>query len=69
MGIFSSIWNKITGHKPKAAPVPPPASTAGIPAPNAARSLSTASTSTGGRAGVGAGAAPGAGWALGAGVG
>ncbi|MET3837243.1 hypothetical protein ABIB58_002595 [Brevundimonas sp. UYEF29] len=36
MGIFSSIWNKITGHKPKATPVPPPASTAGIPAPNAA---------------------------------
>ncbi|MCW0046436.1 DUF3597 domain-containing protein [Brevundimonas sp. BT-123] len=36
MGIFSSIWNKITGHKPKAATVPPPASTAGIPAPNAA---------------------------------
>lgn len=36
MGIFSSIWNKITGYKPKAAPVPPPASTAGIPAPNAA---------------------------------
>lgn len=36
MGIFSSIWNKITGHKPKAVPVPPPASTAGIPAPNAA---------------------------------
>ncbi|QCQ97248.1 DUF3597 domain-containing protein [Brevundimonas sp. SGAir0440] len=36
MGIFSSIWNKITGHKPKAAPVPTPASTAGIPAPNAA---------------------------------
>ena len=39
MGIFSSIWNKITGHKPKAAPVPPPASTAGIPAPNAAPAL------------------------------
>ncbi|WP_284878140.1 DUF3597 domain-containing protein [Brevundimonas sp. MEB006b] len=36
MGIFSSIWNKITGHKPKAAPVPPPTSTAGIPAPSAA---------------------------------
>lgn len=24
MGIFSSIWNKITGHKPKAAPAAPP---------------------------------------------
>ena len=28
MGIFSSIWNKITGHKPKAAPKPAPAPTA-----------------------------------------
>jgi hypothetical protein len=27
MGIFSSIWNKITGHKPKAAPKPAPAPT------------------------------------------
>jgi len=25
MGIFSSIWNKITGHKPKAAPTAPSA--------------------------------------------
>ncbi len=25
MGIFSSIWNKITGHKPKAAPQATPA--------------------------------------------
>ncbi|WP_339914049.1 DUF3597 domain-containing protein [uncultured Brevundimonas sp.] len=24
MSIFSSIWNKITGHKPKAAPAPAP---------------------------------------------
>lgn len=24
MGIFSSIWNRITGHKPKAAPRPAP---------------------------------------------
>ena len=28
MGIFSSIWNKITGHKPEAAPKPVPAPTA-----------------------------------------
>ena len=35
---------------------------------DAARSLSTASTSTGGSAGVAAGVAPGAGWAEGAGV-
>lgn len=28
MGIFSSIWNKITGHKPKAAPQPTPAPSA-----------------------------------------
>ena len=28
MGIFSAIWNKITGHKPKAAPKPAPAPTA-----------------------------------------
>ena len=28
MGIFSSIWNKITGHKPKAAPKPARAPTA-----------------------------------------
>ena len=27
MGIFSSIWNKITGHKPKAAPQATPAPT------------------------------------------
>lgn len=27
MGIFSSIWNKITGHKPKAAPKPAPTPT------------------------------------------
>lgn len=27
MGIFSSIWNKITGHKPKTAPRPAPAPT------------------------------------------
>jgi len=35
MGIFSSIWNKITGHKPKAAPQPTPAPGA-QPAPGAA---------------------------------
>ena len=35
MGIFSSIWNKITGHKPKAAPQPTPAPSA-QPAPGAA---------------------------------
>ena len=29
MGIFSSIWNKITGHKPKAAPAAPPTPSAG----------------------------------------
>ncbi|MDQ1154574.1 DUF3597 domain-containing protein [Brevundimonas sp. SORGH_AS_0993] len=29
MGIFSSIWNKITGHKPKAAPAPTPTPTVG----------------------------------------
>jgi hypothetical protein len=34
MGIFSSIWNKITGHKPKAAPAPTP--TASVPTPSAA---------------------------------
>lgn len=28
MGIFSSIWNKITGHKPATAPQPTPAPTA-----------------------------------------
>ena len=31
MGIFSSIWNKITGHKPKAAPAPAPTPAAGAP--------------------------------------
>ncbi|SPU54675.1 Domain of uncharacterised function (DUF3597) [Brevundimonas vesicularis] len=35
MGIFSSIWNKITGHKPKAAPQPTPAPSA-QPGPGAA---------------------------------
>ncbi|WP_269220039.1 DUF3597 domain-containing protein [Brevundimonas vesicularis] len=35
MGIFSSIWNKITGHKPKAAPQPTPAPSA-QPAPGTA---------------------------------
>jgi hypothetical protein len=34
MGIFSSIWNKITGHKPKAEPAPTP--TASVPTPSAA---------------------------------
>jgi Domain of unknown function (DUF3597). len=33
MGIFSSIWNKITGHKPKAAPAPAP-TPASAPAPS-----------------------------------
>jgi hypothetical protein len=34
MGIFSSIWNKITGHKPKAAPAPTP--TTSVPTPGTA---------------------------------
>lgn len=34
MGIFSSIWNKITGHKPKTAPQQTPAPSA-QPAPGA----------------------------------
>ena len=39
MGIFSSIWNKITGHKPKAAPAPAPTPTASVtPTPGAAAS-------------------------------
>ena len=33
MGIFSSIWNKITGHKPKPAPQPAPTPTTAAPAP------------------------------------
>lgn len=33
MGIFSSIWNKITGHKPKPAPRPAPTPTAPSAAP------------------------------------
>ena len=36
MGIFSSIWNKITGHKPKAAPAPSPTATGAPPTPSAA---------------------------------
>lgn len=36
MGIFSSIWNKITGHKPKAAPRPAPTPSAVPPTPSAA---------------------------------
>jgi hypothetical protein len=39
MGIFSSIWNKITGHKPAPAPAPkaaPPPAAAPAPAPTAA---------------------------------
>jgi len=35
MGIFSSIWNKITGHKPKAAPKPAPAPSGVPPTPGA----------------------------------
>ena len=43
MGIFSSIWNKITGHKPKAAPAPAPTPTAGVPpTPSAAPIPTTA---------------------------
>ena len=38
MGIFSSIWNKITGHKPKASPTPAPA-----PAPAASSAPPTPS--------------------------
>jgi hypothetical protein len=36
MGIFSSIWNKITGHKPKTAPRPAPTPSAVPPTPSAA---------------------------------
>lgn len=36
MGIFSSIWNKITGHKPKAAPRPAPTPSSVPPTPSAA---------------------------------
>ncbi|MDO9608593.1 MAG: DUF3597 family protein [Brevundimonas sp.] len=36
MGIFSSIWNKITGHKPKTAPAPSPTAAGAPPAPGAA---------------------------------
>jgi len=42
MGIFSSIWNKITGHKPKAAPAAPsaaPPTPGTAPAPAAAPAL------------------------------
>ena len=35
MGIFSSIWNKITGHKPKAAPKPAPTASSAPPTPGA----------------------------------
>lgn len=45
MGIFSSIWNKITGHKPKAAPAPTPTPTASVPpTPGAGPVLTTAPT-------------------------
>lgn len=36
MGIFSSIWNKITGHKPKSAPRPAPTPSSVPPTPSAA---------------------------------
>ncbi len=36
MGIFSSIWNKITGHKPKTAPPPSPTVGGAPPTPGAA---------------------------------
>ena len=36
MGIFSSIWNKITGHKPKTAPAPSPTVGGAPPKPGAA---------------------------------
>ena len=36
MGIFSSIWNKITGHKPKAAPRPAPTPSSVPSTPSAA---------------------------------
>ncbi|KDP93948.1 hypothetical protein ER13_15135 [Brevundimonas sp. EAKA] len=36
MGIFSSIWNKITGHKPKTAPAPSPNVGGAPPTPGAA---------------------------------
>lgn len=35
MGIFSSIWSKITGHKPKTAPPPSPTAAGAPPAPSA----------------------------------
>lgn len=36
MGIFSSIWNKITGHKPKTAPAPSPTAAGAPTVPGAA---------------------------------
>ncbi|WEK40567.1 MAG: DUF3597 family protein [Candidatus Brevundimonas colombiensis] len=36
MGIFSSIWNKITNHKPAAAPAPAPTAAPAGAAPTAA---------------------------------
>lgn len=36
MGIFSSIWNKITGHKPKTGPAPSPTVGGAPPTPGAA---------------------------------
>ncbi|WP_395944328.1 DUF3597 domain-containing protein [Brevundimonas sp.] len=43
MGIFSSIWNKITGHKPKTVPAPTaaPAGVAPTPAPTAAATVAS----------------------------
>lgn len=39
MGIFSSIWNKVTGHKPKAAPTAAPPTPGAAPVPTAAAPL------------------------------
>ena len=35
MGIFSSIWNKITGHKPTPKPAPAPTASSAPPTPSA----------------------------------
>ena len=44
MGIFSSIWNKITGHKPKTAPRPSPTPAAPSAAPRPAPAPTQAPT-------------------------
>ena len=39
MGIFSSIWNKVTGHKPRPPPPPAPPPRGRAPVPTAAAPL------------------------------